>query len=469
MKKTFVAILLILILIFSISGVFAQGYKIKVKINGIQDTTLMLGHHFGGKKYVKDTVQIDKNGIAIFKGEEKLPGGIYIVVLPGMTYFEILINGDQNFSVETDTTDFVNNMKISGSVENQLFNDYQRYMVKQQKKLSELRKELEKINDDSDSTKIIKEQLKKVDKGVKDYWNKILIDYPNTFLSKIIKAMINPEIPEPPVDEEGNITDSLFQYRYYKEHFFDNIDFSDDRLLRTPIFENKIKQFFTKTVMKVPDSIIVEADRIIEKSKANKDVFRYVVVYLLNYYETTKIMGMDKVFVSIAEKYYLTGEAYWADSTMLAKFEERVRKLKPTLIGEIAHDIKMQTNTGEYVTLHQVNAKYTILVFWEPDCGHCKKVVPKIYKISEKFKDKGVKAFAVYTQADKEEWLKFINEHSLDWLNVYDPYHLSNYRNFYDIYSTPVIYLLNEKKEIVAKRLAVEQIEKLLNRFLEKE
>ena len=226
---------------------------------------------------------------------------------------------------------------------------------------------------------------------------------------------------------------------------------------------------FTKIVMKVPDSIIVEADRIIEKSKANKDVFRYVVVYLLNYYETTKIMGMDKVFVSIAEKYYLTGEAYWADSTMLAKFEERVRKLKPTLIGEIAHDIKMPTNTGEYVTLHQVNATYTILVFWEPDCGHCKKVVPKIYKISKKFKDKGVKAFAVYTQADKEEWLKFINEHGLDWLNVYDPYHLSHYRNFYDIYSTPVIYLLNEKKEIVAKRLDVEQIEKLLNRFLEKE
>ena len=40
-----------------------------------------------------------------------------------------------------------------------------------------------------------------------------------------------------------------------------------------------------------------------------------------------------------------------------------------------------------------------------------------------------------------------------DWLHVYDPDHTQPYKSQYDVYSTPVIYLLDEKKIIRGKRL----------------
>src|SRR5205085_9608488 len=134
---------------------------------------------------------------------------------------------------------------------------------------------------------------------------------------------------------------STFQFKYYKSHYLDNVDFSDERLLRTPIFQNKIKTYTQQLTVPYPDSIIVAIDTIIGKSRANKEVFKYCVATLANFYETSNIMGYDKIFVHIAEKYYLTKDAFWADSTLKAKIHERVEKIKPNILGEPAHDLAM--------------------------------------------------------------------------------------------------------------------------------
>jgi hypothetical protein len=57
----------------------------------------------------------------------------------------------------------------------------------------------------------------------------------------------------------------------------------------------------------------------------------------------------------------------------------------------------------------------------------------------------------------------------MDWINVDGPRTLTpEYHSLYDITQTPVIYILNEQKEIIAKRLTVEQIEKFLENYLKK-
>ncbi len=59
--------------------------------------------------------------------------------------------------------------------------------------------------------------------------------------------------------------------------------------------------------------------------------------------------------------------------------------------------------------------------------------------------------------------MDYVNAHNLEWLNVWDPYNTSNFRNNYDIYSTPVIYLLNKDRKIVAKRIGVDQIVQMMD------
>ena len=55
-----------------------------------------------------------------------------------------------------------------------------------------------------------------------------------------------------------------------------------------------------------------------------------------------------------------------------------------------------------------------------------------------------------------------------DWINVYDGAHYNNVIEKYDVYSTPVIYVLDKNKVIKAKRIGVEQIENVIKE-MEKE
>lgn len=461
MKKNrvlFLAIIIILIGTLRNSAFAASGYEIKVHINGLRDSAIYLGNHYGEKQYVRDTMNLDANGWATFKGKDSLPGGIYLIVMPGKTYFEIIVN-EQKFTIETDTVDYVKNMKVSGSVENKLFNDHQKYIIEQTTSTQELKVRLDANKDNKDSTAYYKKKIADKDKEVKEYRLKIIKEYPKTFMAKIIQTMQEPEIPEAPKDDKGNITDSSFQYKYYKAHYLENVDFSDERLLRTPLFQNKIKTYTQQLTVPLPDSIIVAVDTIIEKSRANKEVFKYCVATLANYYETSNIMGYDKVFVHIAEKYYLSNDAYWADSTLKAKIHERVMKIKPNILGEAAHDLAMPDTALKIHTLYGVKAKYTILVFWDPTCSHCKTEVPKLCHYYDSVKTTtSIEVFAVGIESDIELWKKFIRDNKLDWINVSDLYNQTNFRSYYDIYSTPVIYLLDEQKHIIAKRLDTDKI-----------
>ena len=257
-------------------------------------------------------------------------------------------------------------MKITGSLENKLFNDHQKFIVERTKYSQTVKGRMDANKDNKDSTAALKKIIADVDKEVKEYRLTLMRDFPQTFMAKIIKTMQEPEIPEAPKDEKGNITDSTFQFRYYKAHYLENVDFGDDRLLRTPLLQTKIKTYTQQLTVPLPDSIIASVDTIIDRSKANKEVFKYAVATLANYYETSNIMGYDKVFVHIAEKYYLSNDAYWADSTLKAKIHERGMKIKPNILGEKAYNLVMPDTAFVMHSLQDVREKYTILAFWDP-------------------------------------------------------------------------------------------------------
>ncbi len=76
--------------------------------------------------------------------------------------------------------------------------------------------------------------------------------------------------------------------------------------------------------------------------------------------------------------------------------------------------------------------------------------------------------FAVYTQGDQPKWMDYITKNELNWINVWDPTFSSNFRNLYDIYATPVIYVLDKNKKILAKRISVDTLERILEEELKK-
>ncbi|HUM45526.1 MAG TPA: DUF5106 domain-containing protein [Chitinophagales bacterium] len=439
-----------------------QGYQIIVHIPAMKDTPCYLANYYGDKQYIQDTVRSDVNGTVVFEGREQLPGGIYLFVFPDKRYFELLVDKEQYFTMETTWDDPINNMKVKGSKDNDLFYEYLKFAVQLQKNSMEAHEKLKAAKSKADTT-AVNDQLKVNDEKMTAYRKKYMQDHPQTFLTKIFTTMPEPEIPKEIPTLPNGRKDSTYAYRYYKGHYLDNVDFSDSRLLRTPLFAPKIEKYIKELTPQVPDSINKEAELLVEKAKADSEVFKYVLWWITYNYETSKIMGMDEVFVHMVEKYYMTNQAYWLDSAQLVKIIDRARKIAPNIIGNTAPELALKDTLGRWQILSKVPAKYTILVFWDPDCGHCQKEMPKLQEVYDKWKSKGVEVYAVDIEVDDAKWRKFIREKKLSWINVNDINHQSNFRQLYDIYSTPVIYILDDKKVIRAKRIGAEQIDEFLN------
>jgi peroxiredoxin len=467
--KETILLLLLLSSCIAVAG-DTTGHDIKITIKGLKTGShCILANYYEDKQYIKDSALVTAKGEILFKGKEKYLQGLYSIVSDHKKCFDVIMDESQHYSMETDTLDYVQHMKVKGSEENNFFFNYQKFIFAQQKVVAPLRTQLQKTKD-KDSIKAISDKLQKVDTEVRNYGKTFFKNNPEAFVVKFLTAMDEPVIPESPMLPNGK-KDTLFPYHYYKAHFFDNIDFNDARLLQTPVFYQKVTQYMDKMTAQTVDSINLAADYLVEKSRNNTDMFKYIVYWLTYRYESSKIMGMDAIFVHMVEKYYVTHQAYWADSTQLEKIIARAYTLKPILIGKKAAQITMIDSTGKTISLYDVKAKYTIVVFWDEDCGHCQKEIPKLQELYvNKLKGMGVEVYAIATEDKVKAWKKFIEDHHLNWINVHQPddYKRAVTKKIYDIISTPFIYVLDENKIIKAKHIDAEQVEGFID-FLEKE
>ena len=143
--------------------------------------------------------------------------------------------------------------------------------------------------------------------------------------------------------------------------------------------------------------------------------------------------------------------------------------LKPILVGTKVKNIVLNDSLGIPHSLYDVKSKYTVLYFWDPDCGHCQKITPKLKESYDKIKSKGVQVFAVCTEVEIDKWKKFIREKDLNWINVADPELHNNFRHDFDITTTPQIFLLDENKNIIAKKIEVDTMNDILEKKFEEE
>lgn len=444
-----------------------SGYMINVHIDNLADSTIYLGYYYGDKQYVKDTIKLDHEANGVFTGEKSLDGGIYFVLVPGNTIFELMIDETQYFSVSTkftgDAADLTKYLKTEGSAEQQLYIDYQQFMYNQNMLAMGLRKRLPKAKGKEKTA--ISDSLELLFTQVKARWNDIETNHHKSLLAAVLRINRDIEVPDFPRDSDGNVIDSAFQYKYYKKHYFDNVDFQDARLLRTQFYQPKLVRYFDKMILQAPDTIVKESRDIISRTEGCDEMFRFTLQTIFNKYNNSNIMGMDKVLVFFGDNYYLKeGKTPWVDSAWVEKLRERVEELRYNQVGNQAVELHLYSYDDQPITISGVNAEYTVLFFFEPSCGHCKKATPKMKALADKYWSKGVEVLGIYTQTDKKEWGDFIEKQGLEnWINAWDPHNQSGFRLFYDIRSTPSIYLLDRGKKIIAKRIDVETLESILD------
>jgi len=278
-------------------------------------------------------------------------------------------------------------------------------------------------------------------------------------------------VPDPPKAEiNGEPVDTaLWQFMWYKRHFWDFVDLSDDRIVRTPMFKNKVMKYVNKLTYQHPDSICETARFLIDKSReGNKYVYRNVLGWITSKYEESKIMGMNAVVCCLATKYYANDpECDWLKPARKEKFIKHAQKECNVVVGKKAHELVMLDFNGTPRSLHAVPSKYTVVYFYSATCGHCKKVTPKVHDLYQEYKDKGLAVYSVnvdYKEVKNDEgetinlietkdYHEYVIKNKLEWINVADPLHQTKFRDHYNIYSTPVIYLLDSNKNFLGVRL----------------
>jgi len=444
------------------SAGFGQGYQIEARIKGIRDSSLILGHYSrSNTQFVpKDTAKADADGNLVFKGETNLPGGLYVILFPGNRgWVEFVYSGkENNISFSTDTLDVVGQMKVKNSKENELFYAYQNELKNKAKQIEALR---------SKNSPDFQKEVMASQEEFKTYRQKFLADNKETFTVKLLKMSSDPEIPVAPKLANGK-SDSVWVFNYYKAHYWDDYDFSDIRILNTPFLEPRLDRYFKNLVVQVPDSIIKDADKLVARTAANKEVKSFVVYYITNQYENPKTVGTEAVWVHMAQKYYLNGDMGVSDD-IKKRIAEKVNTMKDLLVNKTFPALTLTDPEGKKVSPQALAASYTVLFFYAPTCGHCKEASPKLKEFYEKNKAKGVKVMAISTEHDMKEWKSFISTNHLEGLvNGFDALKQIDFNRKFDVVTTPTIYILDKNKKIIARKMPVEQLEDFLNYYQNK-
>lgn len=491
---------LILLILFTTSLTIINAQKIHIKVLNEKDTVVHLIKYFGKGLYYADTA-VMKNGEVTFDGA-KQKAGIMGLLLTGQRYFEFVYNNEA-IDLETSGPNFIDNMKVKKSEENKIFIPYVNFITKKKTEAAQLGDERNKLKPEDAQFKTLGEKIDRLNKEVEVYQNNIMSQHKDKLVAKIVKMSTEIVIPEAPVDAKGNIIDSSFRFHYYRQHYWDNVDLLDERLVNNPVFHNKLEYFFSKNMMMQHwDTVLYYAFDFCDRLNPKTKTFEYVVGWLTSTYGKSQIMGMDKVYLFMLDRYYCTknesgqSPAYWVAEDKFKDLCDNIKNKINLVVGVRPPNLILKDTTdNHWVNMYDIKADYTILYFWDPECGHCKKITPKIEKLyTEKLKARNVEVYSVGKAVGKdfEGWKKFIRENNLSFINVAVTdklYNLAktdagslvpvfpgekgkpttleslNYQTTYDIFSTPKVFVLDKDKKIIAKSISLSQVEDLLDKL----
>ena len=456
-----------------LSNTKTVGHNIEITLKPYKNTKVYLGTNYGQNRVLADSAILNDASIGYFKGKEKLTPGIYFIVSPKYSIlFEFLVDEGQQFKIIADTLSLVD-YKIIGSKDNDIFSAYSKTMNQLGAQRSQLEQAYNSAATASDSVKYL-QALKKMDSSFKQERQKIMTSAPNSMMRFFLDVLQIPDVPAIPII--NGIADSTYPFYYVKNHYWDNVVFNDNRLLRTPFFEAKLDEYFKNYVSREPDSIIEEVQYMLTVAKTGKEIYPFLLFKFTNKYISPEFMGQDKVFLHLFQNFFSKGDTVLLNIDSKKAITERAYSIMANLIGNSAPPLDLNTIDNKAFSLYNSPATYTFLAFWDPTCGHCKEEMPRVdsfYK--NNWKQLGVQVIGVNTNVKElAAWKQFITEEHFDagWLHAYQTEAALNaevnagkpttIRQLYDVFKTPTFYLLDKDKKIIAKNLTVDQFHDFL-------
>lgn len=262
------------------------------------------------------------------------------------------------------------------------------------------------------------------------------------------------------------------------------IDLNESRL--TPM-EELMDQIFSP-IAESGDTVEVEEtiDAFFQDSKDNPEFFHEVFYTLYQFLRTSPSYVLQQGAAYLANKYIVSMPEMWetveftdkgvtSGSVIRADYASVDDFLDQTALAVLMFyrnpldkpvaDLELRTVNNKKLSVYDVKARYTVLYFYNMDCGLCNAVSEALCKIQNLYNQSDVRVVAIYTGTDRK-WKKYVKEHERPWLDVWDRKRDSGMFDKYDLLDVPAIYLLDENKVTLAKDINPDVLGVLLEYYL---
>lgn len=464
------ALLLALFLPFSVLSA-QKTTKFTVKISGYTEgaTVKLLGVIFD-QNYMADTAKLAADGTATFVNKEGFKDGLYYLLTPEKNNFQFFIaSGENDFTLKTSKDNLALGMTVEGSLENQLLFDNVRYQTALEEKYNALSRQLNGIQPNTPQYSELSQQRQSLLDDRDTKLAALKQQYTNSLFVKFKIAGQNPKIRM--VYRPNGTVDSLATMYNYRMDWWNDVDFADARLIRTPVFFTKLKKYIQDFTPQHQDSLIISSDFVIQKSLANRDIFNATAPWIASIYKpgTSKLMDGEAVYSHIILKYFTADLIDGVSKEDLESTRKRAAEMQPSLLGKLGQDVWGIDKNNQRRTLYSVNATFKAVFIYNPDCEHCQEAAPKLREVYDQWKSRGFEVFSLVANAKgREEWQNFVKKYGVNWIDVWDPQLESRFHEKYFVDITPELYILDKNNKIIAKNLKPEQLPEFLQQELAK-
>lgn len=436
-----------------------------IKILGTTTGRADLIGFYGAENFLADTTTRTADGMMHFKKPEGYPQGLYYVKYADQSYLQVMLGEDQEFTLETTVSNPDENVIISGSDENSAFFENLATERLGNQELQDINARMTATTEGTSAYKAAKQdQSDLLDKREMEL-EKLFEKYPNTLFEKFKRAGANPRVREDIPKEQ--------QLYYYRQDFWADVDFSDSRLIRTPVIKNKMNKFFEELTPQNQDSILSSAYHIMDELLMYPEYYRFFAISIVNKYQPTKcsLMDPEKVQVKMMQKYFTHERAFWLDSLTVFSYQQGPSEMQYSLIGEKGPDVISKDLNGTTHRLFDNEEDYLVVYLFSPTCEHCLTETPRLVQWYNEQKAQGksrdVYAIALETnQVDPNELANYIKKNNIPFPVIWDPTSKSIYKTYY-VNVTPEIYVLNPDRVIIGKNLKTFQIDTMINRDID--
>ena len=249
---------------------------------------------------------------------------------------------------------------------------------------------------------------------------------------------------------------------------FRNLDYTDTRLYKSGLFKDAIESHFWllensgNQLDKVFEEMKISIDAMLPKLATNEKIFNEVTDYLFDLLERHSLFQASE---NLALK--VLNEGSCTINNDLANQLETYRTMKK---GNIAADIIFDKSNfvnpnNTFAKLSEINTKYTVVVFGASWCPKCNEELPEISKLYDKWKSKGVEVVFVALEEDKKAFTDYAKNFPFPSYSDLKKWDSKIIKDYY-VFSTPTMFLLDNKREIILRPNSVKQMDGWVDLYL---